>query len=248
MKVDFDLRDAVTLLKPTAEMTAFADFLRTPGQRQLIIDTWRPFLERDAASFELEVAPQRARKIKQLFKLMKELAPETFRALKIYRTILGLLDDKSYFVSFHKPCIERWQALKAKEQPSGTLISPKERTELVTKLILLRHLYLVVMTMTADYATELLSLDPKLIKQADQKEAVFRWCRTLQFAFLSLALENNEELKLPEQEEQSSFLEQMTVNSLWFSAAILEFSDHPTPGFATFKGTDPFAVLRKLTV
>lgn len=68
MKVDFDLRDAVTLLKPTAEMTAFADFLRTPGQRQLIIDTWRPFLERDAASFELEVAPPRARKIKQLFK------------------------------------------------------------------------------------------------------------------------------------------------------------------------------------
>lgn len=246
MKVDFDLRDAVTLLKPTAEMTAFADFLRTPGQRQLIIDTWRPFLERDAASFELEVAPPRARKIKQLFKLMKELAPETFRALKIYRTILGLLDDKSYFLSFHNPCIVHWHALKAKEQRAGTLLSPKELTELVTKLILLRHLYLVVMTMTADYATELLSLDPKQIKQADQKEAMFRWCRTLQFAFLSLALDNNEELKLPEQEEQSTFLEQMTVNSLWFSAAILEFSDHPTPGFSAVKGPDPFAVLRNL--
>ena len=104
------------------------------------------------------------------------------------------------------------------------------------------------MTMTADYATELLSLDPKQIKQADQKEAMFRWCRTLQFAFLSLALENNEELKLPEQEEQSSFLEQMTVNSLWFSAAILEFSDHPTPGFSAVKGQDPFAALRPLKI
>ena len=65
---------------------------------------------------------------------MKELAPETFRALKIYRTILGLLDDKSYFLSFHNPCIVHWHALKAKEQRSGTLLSPKELTELVTKI------------------------------------------------------------------------------------------------------------------
>ena len=117
---------------------------------------------------------------------------------------------------------------------------------LLTKLILLKRLYLVVMTMTADYAPEQLRPNSTQIRQVATKEALFRWCRTLQFAVLSFELEKNEELKL--QEEQASFLAQMTAVTLWFSADILEYSDHPTPGFSAVKGQDLFAVLRNLKV
>lgn len=149
-------------------------------------------------------------------------------------------------MSFHAPCSAHWHALKAKKQLLGALIFPNEITVLLTKLILLRRLYLVVMTMTADYAPEQLRPNSTQIRQVATKEALFRWCRPLQFAVLSFELEKNEELKL--QEEQASFLAQMTAVTLWFSADILEYSDHPTPGFSAVKGQDLFAVLRNLKV
>lgn len=244
MKVDFDLREAVSLHKPTAEMTAFTQSLRTPELRAQICAKWHPLVDITASNFKRFIKPPRSTQIKQIFMLMKEQCPQSYRELKIYRTHLGMISELN-FNGFYQACMGQVGTLRDFDPRDPFLPQAREITRVACNFFVLRALAVASVPMFDQNYQAIITNNKAALARAANDDDTFLWVIVLQLAYAT-----TDNIDLSDLDESigasTQQIQDLIAVCIWLGAAILEYGKRPTPGFSAVKGQDPFALLRNL--
>ena len=250
---------------PPQIVHAFVETLLQPDQLEQLRALYMPAIEADAAQFEQLVPAERARTIRQLFAQIKIYDPQTSELLKPFRTHLGIIPEEENFTKFVGSLVDSWKRveelrhdyetchLQMPDSPSAevlefdaSMLNMFKRfcieNRLNTFLLSSRALSCAAVAQIENYFDALFTQDQAALAQAVADAKNVNQLQTFAMCYLTALAATGDHYFWSELAEDGITGRDDLDVKFWLSAALLEHSATPIPGFSAIAGANPLAI------
>lgn len=255
----------LTLATPPKIVPDFVDELVQPDKLAQLRALYMPAIEADAAQFDQLVPAERARTIRKLFELIKPYDPQTYELIKPFRTHLGIIPKEETFTKFISPLVVSWgdvemlyqdyqschlqmpdsPSAKELEIDAGMLNMFKQfcvENRLNTFLLSSRALSCAAVAQIETYFDALCTQDQAALAQAVADAKNVNQLQTFAMCYLTALAATGDHYFWSELAEDGITGRDDLDVKFWLSAALLEHSATPIPGFSAVAGANPLAI------
>ena len=256
----------LTLTTPPKIVPDFVDELVQPDKLAQLRALYMPAIEADAAQFDQLVPAERASTIRKIFALIKPYDPQTYELLKPFRTQLGLIKDEeefAYFVGTRAGSWKRFEQIQRsceafrkltaddlsakacgnEASRQSMLADLRTITRLNTFISLTKALAYDAVTLMVPYLDALRTQNHTVLAQAVADAQLALRLKAFELCYLSARAETKLDDWLEPNDAGIACRDELDVY-VWLSAALLEHSATPTPGFSAVAGANPLAIFK----
>ena len=252
---------------PPQIVHAFVETLLQPDQLEQLRALYMPAIEADAAQFEQLVPAERARTIRQLFAQIKIYDPQTSELLKPFRTHLGIIPEEENFTKFVGSLVDSWKRVEElrhdyetchllmPDPPSADVLELdasmlamfelfRAEVRLNTFICLSKALASNAVTHIKANFDALYTQDQAVLAQAVTDTKKVNQLQAFELCYLTALAATGDHYFWSELAEDGITGRDDLDVKFWLSAALLEHSATPIPGFSAVAGANPLAIFK----